>query len=137
MPILTYLKLGGIAVGAMLLLGGFLYVQHLRSEAAKVPALQATIADGSKRALALSDRITAVEAAREESDKALSQWQDLKNATLEAVRKEGRRAAASTNPVCAPSLDDRRLRNSALGALLGPDPSGAKAGVSTSPNPAH
>lgn len=118
MGILTYLKLGAFAL-VVLALGAFaLHYRSLAAEAARVPALEATIAEQNDRAAKLAKAIAAADAARAEASAALTRWQDLKTATIEAVKKEGRRAAAATNPACAPAADDRRLRNDALNSLL-------------------
>lgn len=135
---LTLLKLGGLAAGAVAIFTFVVYFQHLRAEAAKVPALQATITQQNERAGALATKMAAVDAARSASDKALSDWQnDVKAPILETIRKAGKNAAASTNPVCRPSPDDRKLRNDAWQSLLGSGQGGKATTVPAAPNPSH
>lgn len=135
---LTLLKLGGFAAGAIAIFAFVVYFQHLRAEAAKVPALQATITQQNDRADKLATKMAAVDAARSASDKALSDWQnDVKTPILEAIRKAGKNAVASTNPVCRPSPDDRKLRNDSWSALLGAGQGGKATPVPAASGPSH
>lgn len=129
-----------IVIGLVIAAGIGIFYMHYRAisaEAAQVPALTARIADDDKRASDLSTKLAQADAARTEADHALTLWQTGKADIINAVRKEGRRAAASTNPVCAPSPDDRKLRNDALVHLVGTQQPGSATGVSNAAGTAH
>ncbi len=104
-------------------------INHWRSEAARVPALLAQIAQSEKRADVVLAKLADAEQKRGAAEAALSAWQSYKSVTLTPLKDEGRHAPASTNSVCLPSALDRRLRNDAIGKLLGPDTAGDADGV--------
>lgn len=121
------------AAGALVVvlgLGAWHYMA-LRAEAAKVPQLEATLADADRRVLAAAERMQELEDARIKAEEDLTTWQTAKDEIIRTVRLEGRRASASVNPVCAPSADDRRVRNDALARLVA-DPVGEPANLSGS-----
>lgn len=125
MPYLLIAKLAGYALGAALLLGGatafYLHYEHLQSEAAKVPVLEQRVADYAK-----------ADEDRQKVDLALSTWQNAKSDIISTIRKGMSHAPVAVNPVCAPSDDDRRMRNEALARVL-PEPAGTPHGTDAKP----
>lgn len=105
--------LGAAALG-FLTLSAIHNYNTLKTEAARVPGLEATIS--AKDAV-----ITAMQKAdadRTEADKKLSDWQHSKDQILAAIRRGMSNAPIHVDPVCAPTADDRRVRNEALSNLL-------------------
>lgn len=125
MPYLLIAKLAGGALIVVMVLGGittfYLHYEHLQSEAAKVPVLEQRVADYAK-----------ADIDRQKVDAALSTWQNAKTDILTTIRKGMAHAPIAVNPVCAPSDDDRRVRNEALARVL-PDAAGASHGTDAKP----
>jgi hypothetical protein len=121
--LLSWLLAGGWkwllgAIGAAVL--GFFVVSwisdynDMRADAARVPGLEATVAarDAVIRAMKQAD------ADRAAADQKLSDWQHSKDQILSAIRKGMSNAPIHVDPACAPTDDDRRVRNEAIGKLL-------------------
>lgn len=113
------------------------HYESITSEAAQVPALNARIAQDDATATALSQRLADVTKARDAADAALTAWQANSAQIIATVKKEGAHAAASINPVCAPSDADRSVRNDALVHLLGAQQPASAVGVPNTSSPSH
>lgn len=108
--------LGALAAAIM----GFFIVSwvsdynDMKAQASRVPGLEAAIS--AKDAVITAMR--KADADRTEADKKLSDWQHSKDQILAAIRKDMNNAPVHVDPICAPTDDDRRVRNEALGKLL-------------------
>jgi hypothetical protein len=132
-----WLKLAGCLALVVALAAAFATWQHLKSEAALVPALSQRIAGDDARAGALAARLAQVETARAAAERALAQWQADKSLALQSLEKERQHAPAHTNPVCAPTDVDRGLRNAAAARLTRFDEAGSAASLSERAGAAH
>jgi hypothetical protein len=121
MSIFSWAKAAGALALVFLVAIALARYRYLVNEAALVPQLEARIVSDEKQTTALSARLAATEAARGAADRALSRFETDKDAVLATLTKESRHVAAESNPVCAPSDGDRRLRNAALARLLAGD----------------
>lgn len=115
---LLWFRLG--AVGAAVL-GLFLVLSHyqnLRAEAAKVPELEKQISNMEIQAQDALASYLSAEAGRKEAEARLTDWQTVRNDVVASIRRELRNAPVATNPVCAPSDDERRMFNDAVAAIF-------------------
>jgi hypothetical protein len=113
-----WFRLGAIGAAA---LGVFLIVihyQNLRAEAAKVPELEKQISDMEIQAQDALASYLSAEAGRKSAEARLTDWQTVRNDVVASIRRELRNAPVATNPVCAPTDDERRMFNDAVSAIF-------------------
>jgi hypothetical protein len=104
----------GAAVLGFFVISWFSAYNDMKAKAALVPGLEATITARD----AVIGAMKQADADRAAADKRLSDWQHSKDQILAAIRKGMSNAPVHTNPICAPTDDDRRVRNEALDKLL-------------------
>jgi hypothetical protein len=122
---LNWLK-AGAAVITVAAAGWFwIHYNHLKEEAAEVPGLQREIHDlgllhahDDSEAAKAALQIVANDAARRQSELDFEKWNDLRNSIHDELKRLTSHAAATTNPVCAPTDDERRMWNAALDRLI-------------------
>lgn len=125
---LLWFKLGaaGVAILAALLAAN--HYKNLRAEADKVPELEKQISNMEIQAQDALASYLSAEAGRKDAESRLTDWQTVRNDMVASIRRELRNAPVATNPVCAPSDDERRMFNDAIAALSLGKPS-AEAGM--------
>ena len=114
---LLWFKLGaaGVAILAALLAAN--HYKNLRAEADKVPELEKQISNMEIQAQDALASYLSAEAGRKDAESRLTDWQTVRNDMVASIRRELRNAPVATNPVCAPSDDERRMFNDAIAAL--------------------
>jgi len=134
---MNWLSMGiGIAVAAAL--GVFLWhYESLVTKAERADQLETALTSVATRADKAERRLAEIDAARAQAERDLTDWQGMKAAIMAALRKGGSNAVAATDPHCAPSDNDRQLRNDALDRLVGPGPAGSAPGVPESAGAPH
>lgn len=137
MDILAYMKLGA-AVAAGIFVMVIWHKWEANAEAARqLPIVQKKLDSEEKDALDLAGKLAKETARREQAERDFAGWQGIKAPLIDAIKEGGRHAVASTNKICLPNADDRRMRNQTLERLLGTgqDPDAARVPSRTSGAP--
>jgi hypothetical protein len=142
------MAVGGLALGAFLYFGVYRPYEDMKAEAARVPALVAANKGLSDQMAATEKRIAQVnvdlaiaQGQRDQAVSDLGKWNDNKNGLFADLGRMTKNATASTNTVCLPTADERKLWNATLASLTAANTSarsiGAEGKVPGNPGGVH
>lgn len=119
----TWYTIGAVVIG---LYGWHLYAdyENMKTQAAKVPGLEAKVSSYSAQAKAnegrasqISAELTKAEIQRDQAEADLHSWNDMKADLSKSLTEATKHASATVNPICLPSDAERQLWNTTLVAL--------------------
>lgn len=132
----TWMTIGGLALAGFLYFGVYRPYEDMKAQAARVPALVAAnkglsgqMAATEKRIAQVNVNLAIAQGQRDQAVADLGKWTANKDSLFADIGRMTKNASASTNPVCLPSADERKLWNATLASIAAANASVGQAGA--------